>query len=93
MERLTPEEFVTQAIVTLRTGEYKGIHARFSGFNDAFRQYFPNQDPIEVTRALAEAGKIVIRPARGGVVLYLPGDAPNGVASSGHAALKKILSK
>jgi len=82
---LTPEQFVLKAIERLRLPPYKGIHSVFSGFNEAFREYFPLLDPVEVTQQLAKEGKIVIRPVRRGVILYKMGDA-----SSGSDALKKI---
>lgn len=86
---LTPEEFVLKAIERLRVPPYKGIHAVFSGFNDAFREYFPLLDPVDVTNQLANEGKIVIRPARGGVILYRAEDVSR--ATSAKNTLKKIL--
>lgn len=83
---LTPEEFVLKAIERLRVPPYKGIHAVFSGFNEAFREYFPLLDPVEVTQQLAKEGKIVVRPVRKGAILYKAGDA-----TSGPDALKKII--
>jgi hypothetical protein len=74
--RMTPEEYVVNAIRTLRGPESTGIHSRFSGFNRAFRIYFPDLDPVETTTRLAGAGIIAIRPARGGVMLYLAGEGP-----------------
>lgn len=72
---------------TDKTGKpYKGIHTRFSGFNDAFRELF-GDDPIEATQKAAEEGYIVLRPARGGVTLYLPEDAPESKAQSNLKAL------
>lgn len=75
-EKLSHEEFVKRAIVNLRQKNYKGIHTIYSGFNEAFRKYFPEDDPIAVTNKLSQEGKIVLRPAKGGVMLYLPEDAP-----------------
>ncbi len=75
-EKLTYEEFVKKAIVSLRRDNYKGIHTVYSGFNEAFKKYFEGDDPIKITNRLADEGKIVIRPVRGGVMLYLPGEAP-----------------
>ncbi len=75
--KLTHEEFVKRAILTLRKEPYKGIHTVYSGFNVAFREYF-NEDPIECTNKLAKQGTIVLRPVRGGVMLYLLEDAPAG---------------
>ena len=56
-EKLTYEEFVRQAILKLRTGDYKGIHTVFSGFNEAFRKYFDGANPIEITNQLAKEKK------------------------------------
>lgn len=85
---LTPEEFVLKAIERLRVPPYKGIHSVFSGFNEAFREYFPLLDPVDFTTQLAKEGKIVIRPAKRGVLLYKTGDVPP--TTTGKDALKKI---
>lgn len=86
-EKLGKEEFVMRAIKNLR-GKYRGIHTVFSGFNEAFRKYFA-EDPRPVTQELAAKGIIEIRPVKGGVMLYLKGDAPQ----AGDDVLKKILSE
>jgi len=44
---------------------------------------------VEVTNGLAQEGKIVIRPVKGGVMFYLLEDAPSG-KSSADEALKKM---
>jgi hypothetical protein len=88
-EKLSHEEFVKKAIVTLRKEGYKGIHTVFSGFNTAFKKYFDGENPVEVTNKLAQEGKIVIRPVKGGVMLYLPEDAPAS-RDAGNEALKKM---
>ena len=85
--KLTQAEFVKKAIVSLRKNPYKGIHSVYSGFNEAFRSYF-NEDPIKWTNQLSTEGAIEIRPARGGVMLYIPGEAP--VRSTGKDVLKKM---
>lgn len=85
--KMSHEEFVKLAIVKLRTGNFRGIHSVFSGFNEAFKKYFEGEDPIKITTKLAEEGKIALRPAKNGVVLYLPEDAPQ---ARGDAALKKM---
>jgi hypothetical protein len=85
--RLTQAEFVKKAIVSLRKDPYKGIHSVYSGFNEAFRAYF-DDDPIKWTNQLAEEGVIEVRPARRGVMLYLPGEAP--ARSTGKDVLKKM---
>jgi hypothetical protein len=86
-QKLTPAEFVKRAIVSLRKDPYKGIHSVYSGFNEAFRAYF-NEDPVKWTNQLASEGAIELRPARGGIMLYLPGDAP--ARSTGKEVLKKM---
>lgn len=88
-ERLSHEDFIKKAILSLRKDGYKGIHTVYSGFNEAFKKYFPGENPVEVTNKLAQEGKIVIRPVKGGVMLYLPEEAP-GEKSSAELALKKM---
>ena len=88
-EKLSYEEFVKKAIVSLRKEGYKGIHSVYSGFNNAFKKYFDGENPVEVTNKLAEEGKIVIRPVKGGVMLYMPEDAPAS-RDSADEALKKM---
>ncbi|HUL30398.1 MAG TPA: hypothetical protein VLZ03_08070 [Thermodesulfobacteriota bacterium] len=73
--KLTEEEFVLQAIKKLRKEPYRGIHSVYSGFNEAFRKYF-DKNPVEVTSRLAGEGKIETRPFKGGMMLFLPGEAP-----------------
>jgi hypothetical protein len=73
--KLTEEEFVLQAIRKLRKEPYRGIHSVYSGFNEAFRKYF-GTNPIDATSGLAAEGKIESRPFKGGVMLFLPGEAP-----------------
>ncbi len=84
------EEFVLRAIKALRDEtRSKGIHVRYSGFNDAFRQRF-GEDPRAFTEKMAAEGKIVIQPRKGGVMLYAAGDeAP---LASGASALNRIES-
>ena len=74
-KKLTEEEFVIQAIKKLRKDPYRGIHSVYGGFNEAFRKYF-GTNPVEATTRLAAGGKIEPRPLKGGVMLYLPGEAP-----------------
>jgi hypothetical protein len=73
--KLSEEEFVLQAIKKLRKEPFRGIHSVYSGFNEAFRKYF-GTNPVEVTSGLAAEGKIETRPFKGGVMLFLPGEAP-----------------
>ncbi len=86
LAQISEEEFILRAIKRLRKPPYRGIHTVYSGFNQAFKEHF-GKSSIEVTRKMAEEGKIVIRPVRGGVMLYLPGEAPEAQKS----VLKKIL--
>jgi hypothetical protein len=75
---LNHEEFIRLAVVRLRNANFKGIHSVYSGFNEAFRKYFEGADPVKVTTEFAGAGRLVIRPAKNGVMLYLPEDVPLG---------------
>lgn len=74
-KKLTEEEFVLQAIKKLRKEPFRGIHSVYSGFNEAFRKYF-GTNPVEATSGLTARGKIETRPFKGGVMLFLPGEAP-----------------
>lgn len=87
-KKISPEDFVRQAVLKLRSNPYMGIHSVYSGFNEAFKKYFSGDDPVRFTNRLAEEGKIAIRPVKGGVVLYLPEDAPK--TSRADEALKKM---
>lgn len=71
--RLSEEAFWLKAIDSLRKEGYKGIHSVYSGANAAFKKYF-NGDPVQSTTRLAAAGKINIRPTKGGVMIYKPGE-------------------
>jgi hypothetical protein len=88
-KKISAEEFVHLAIAKLRNEPYKGIHSVYSGFNEAFKTYFDGRDPVLATHQLAEEEKITIRPVRGGVVLYLPEEAPP-LKSRGEDALRKM---
>jgi hypothetical protein len=88
-EKLSHEEFIKKAIVSLRKEGFKGIHTVYSGFNNAFKKYFAGENPVEVTNKLAHEGKIVVRPVKGGVMLYLLEDAPV-TRDAADEALKKM---
>jgi len=88
-EQLNHEEFIRRAIVSLRKEGYKGIHSVYSGFNSAFKKYFNGENPVEVTNRLAQEGKIVVRPVKGGVMLYLPEEVAAS-RDSADEALKKM---
>ena len=89
-KKLSHEEFTLRAIDKLRTGNYKGIHSVFSGFNQAFREYFET-DPIAAQKAMVTEGKIVTVPAKRGVMIYKPADKPVSADNKGKKALKAIL--
>jgi hypothetical protein len=89
-EKLTEYEFIVRAIKKLRKPPYKGIHTVYSGFNQAFREYF-GTNPVEVTQRLAAEGRIVTRPVKGGVTIYLPEDAP-AMRGAGNV-LERILAE
>ncbi len=88
-EKMSYEEFVKKAIVSLRKEGYKGIHSVYSGFNNAFKKYFEGENPVDVTNRLAMEGKIIVRPVKGGVMLYLPEEAP-ATRDTATEALKKM---
>jgi hypothetical protein len=88
-EKMDHEQFIKIAVEKLRTGKYRGIHSVYSGFNEAFKQYFPGDDPVATTTGLAKEGKIALLPVKGGVMIYLPGDAP-GKLNRGEEALRKM---
>jgi hypothetical protein len=87
-EKISYEEFIKRAILKLRTGNYKGIHSVYSGFNEAFKKYYPGVNPVEITNQLANKKKIIVRPVKGGVMLYLPEDAPQ--RTNADKALEKM---
>ncbi len=87
-KKISEYEFIVRAIKKLRKPPYKGIHSVYSGFNRAFREYF-QKDPIETTTKLSQEGKIVTRPVKGGVMIYMPEEAP--VARGAENVLNKIL--
>ncbi len=86
--KLSHEEFVRLAIEKLRLDNYKGIHTVYSGFNEAFKTYFGGEDPIEVTDRLANEGRIGLRPVKGGVMIFPPGEG--AILSRGDLALQKM---
>jgi len=88
--KLSHKQFTYKAIRVLRKEGYKGIHSVFSGFNAAFKEYFAT-DPIVTTTALQKAGDLVVVPAKKGVMLYIPGDAPERVDNRGKAVLAQIM--
>ncbi len=88
-EKLSHEEFVKKAIQSLRKEGYKGIHSVYSGFNSAFKKYYDGDNPVDAVTQLSQAQKIIVRPVKGGVMLYLPGEGP-AVKDPAEEALKKM---
>ena len=91
-EKISYEDFVIRAIARLRNPDKsKGIHTVYSGFNNAFRKYY-NEDPIPITKMLADKGIIEMQPRKGGMMLYLPGEGPQALKKSENDILHDILS-
>lgn len=86
---LSEIEFTKRAIKQLREPPNKGIHNKYSGFNDAFREYF-DKDPLEAIKQFEKQGKVVKEPVRDGWMLYLPSEAPE--KSITQRTIEKIIS-
>ncbi len=67
--KISKKKFVLDAIHKLREGDYKGIHAVYSGFNQAFRDYY-NEDPIKAVDKLVKDKVVITKPVKGGVMIY-----------------------
>ena len=72
---MTLQEFTTRAITRLRKPPHKGIHTVYQGLNEAIREFF-GVEPVPALQELVDQGKFVVKPTRGGVLIYLPQDAP-----------------
>ena len=68
--RLTHGQFAIKAIKALRKDGYEGIHVVYSGFNQAFREYFPDADVREATATLSAQGIIRMTPCKGGAMMF-----------------------
>jgi hypothetical protein len=73
-KRLTHQQFVEQAIKSLRKPPYKGIHVVYSNFNSAFRAYF-SEEPRPIIDKMVEDGFLISRLVRGGALIMLATDA------------------
>jgi hypothetical protein len=94
-KKISPVEFVLRFLNTpaLRHPQYpKGIHVVYSGFNQAFREYFDgdNLDPKQVIQEMAEQAQIKFRIARGGARIYLPHEIEGDPIVSVEQTLKKM---
>ena len=90
-KKMSEVEFTFKLIDALRkpyvndkgeTVEPKGIHTVYSkangaNFNQMWKAYF-DTDPIAGINKLKEDGHIEMHPARGGVMIYKPGEMPKG---------------
>lgn len=91
IRRISYEEFFTKAILNLRdTSKSKGIHTVYSGFNQAFREYY-SSDPIPITQELVKKGIIELKPVKGGVMIYLPGEGPSKNKLNPSSVLTQIM--
>lgn len=91
--RISPEKFTLLAIRTLRKPPYSGIHTVWTGFNTAFREYFPELDPIKTVDELVKKGKIVRQMAKGGARIYLPCELSKPKVKSEKVIAQDVLKK
>ena len=85
---MTLEQYTRKAILAKRKPPHKGIHTVFSGLNEAIRRHF-GVNPVDALGDLVKMGKFVVRPTRGGVLIYIPTDAPANRDSA--AELHKLV--
>lgn len=95
--RMNKKTFVLNSIHKLRKDKYLGIHAVYSGFNSAFRDYY-NEDPIVEVDKLVKDKIVVVQPVKGGVMIYDYKEysasdlaKKKGSKTNTNAALEKIL--
>ena len=93
-EKLTHKEFVLRALKALAKPPYKGIHVVYSGFNEAFRQYY-GAEPRPVIDAMVDEGFLASHVARGGAIIMLATEEGKKHREDREcdAALTKILSQ
>jgi hypothetical protein len=77
-EKLNPLEF-TVFMVFNKRGDFHGINPIFSGFNEAYRSYFPGQDVVADLKEIAKTG-LVASGTRWPHTLYFPSELPDGGA-------------
>ena len=98
MEKMSHKEFVERSIKALRNPKYKGIHVVYTGFNEAFRQYF-DEEPRPIVEQLVKEGFLVSSPAKGGAIIALASEyaektlPKKATGSNASAALAKILTQ
>lgn len=91
-KKMTHEEFAERAIKALRKPPHKTIHVVYSGFNEAFRQYF-GEDPRPIVDKMVGDGFLNLRVVKGGAIIGLSSEKNDLDGNTGSAALAKILSK
>lgn len=90
---MTIEDFVLAAIPVFADPKYgtDRCHVVYSGLNEAIRLQFPDANPKEVTERMAAEGKVQLRGARGGAIIYLPdANIPSGTSKKAAEGLAKM---
>ena len=84
----SPEEFVYLFLETQPSHIYHGaIHTVISRFNAVFKSRYPYLNPVEFTQQMKAAGKLAIKPSKGGVLISRP---PFGKAITPEDILAKM---
>jgi len=88
--KLSPLSFTVAFIEMYRDpSRSQGVHAVYSGYNATFRKFF-GADPVEFVKTSVKNGVLESHFARGGAMIYLPGEAP-ARTSNEEAKANKIL--
>jgi hypothetical protein len=61
-------------IVANRKEGYKGLHTVYGKLNSDLRVAFPSANPVTMVQEMEAAGLIEGRPAKGGHMIFLPGE-------------------
>lgn len=89
------QEFAQWAITAIQVGRDPkygpGLHSVYGGFNDAARKRFgwKTEKLIDEVDKLIKAGVLEVRGARGGPMLYVAGEKPEG-STKGDSLLAKM---
>ncbi len=87
--KLEKKEFTLRAIRKCRKEPFKGIHTVYSGFNQAWREYYgKDDDPVVGVNKLVSSGDITGHSAKGGFQIGLLEDAKSKTIQ---VTLDKIL--
>ena len=72
---ITPiQQFVLGYIVANRKEGYKGLHTVYGKLNADMRKEYPSANPVTVIQEMEVLGLIEGRPAKGGHMIFLPGE-------------------